>query len=162
MQRTTIIAIIAVLLLVVGTGVFFDPRVLLLLLVFPVAYFFIERRKPVADAVKMYASVDEVTQAYGEPDDVVVLDASKANELSSLVLFYRQHDKAVVAGYEMKLSDIVSVAPKNMATPYVVDEYAVVLTTTDTQRPTIRLRVGYDAGLAEEIAQQIYCAITDR
>ena len=92
MQRTTIIAIIAVLLLVVGTGVFFDPRVLLLLLVFPVAYFFIERRKPVADAVKMYASVDEVTQAYGEPDDVVVLDASKANELSSLVLFYRQHD----------------------------------------------------------------------
>ena len=68
----------------------------------------------------------------------------------------------MVAGYEMKLSDIVSVAPKNMATPYVVDEYAVILTTTDTQRPTIRLRVGYDAGLAEEIAQQIYCAITDR
>ena len=44
---------------------------------------------------------------------------------------------------------------KNMATPYMVDEYAVVIATKDPQRPTIHLRVGYDGGLAGELTAQI-------
>jgi hypothetical protein len=62
----------------------------------------------------------------------------------------------VVAGEELKISDMISVMPKNMATPYTVDEYAVIITTKNPQYPTIHLRVGYDGGLAREIASQIY------
>jgi len=40
--------------------------------------------------------------------------------------------------------------------PYTVDEYAVIITTKNPQYPTIHLRVGYDGGLAREIASQIY------
>ena len=60
-----------------------------------------------------------------------------------------------VAGEELKLSNLVSVMPKNMATPYTVDEYAVIISTNDPNRPIIQLRVGYDGGLAREIATQI-------
>ena len=152
MKRNTILAVIAIILLVIGG---YWPYALLLLLIVPLAYF-ITSRKEKAEAPRVtFANVEEVEQRYGEPDDVVVLDASRANELPALILFYPDRDLAIIAGEELKLSDLTSVMPKNMATPYTVDEYAVIIGTSDPQRPTIQLRVGYDAVLAGEIAAQI-------
>lgn len=152
MKRNTILAVIAIFLL----AFYYNVWLLLLLVVIPIGYFtikFMEKREPPRAA---FANTEEVELKYGEPDDVVVLDASKANELSALVLFYTAQDVMVVAGEELKISDMVSVIPKNMATPYTVDEYAVIITTKNPQYPTIHLRVGYDGGLAREIASQIY------
>jgi hypothetical protein len=152
MKRNTILAIIAIFLL----AFYYNVWLLLLLVVIPIGYFtikFMEKREPPRAA---FANTEEVELKYGEPDDVVVLDASRANELSALVLFYTAQDVMVVAGEELKISDMVSVIPKNMATPYTVDEYAVIITTKNPQYPTIHLRVGYDGGLAREIASQIY------
>ena len=152
MKRNTILAVIAIFLL----AFYYNVWLLLLLVVIPIGYFtikFMEKREPPRAA---FANAEEVELKYGEPDDVVVLDASKANELSALVLFYTAQDVMVVAGEELKISDMVSVIPKNMATPYTVDEYAVIITTKNPQYPTIHLRVGYDGGLAREIASQIY------
>ncbi|MBO7139232.1 MAG: hypothetical protein J6W19_01455 [Prevotella sp.] len=152
MKRNTILAVIAIILLVIGG---YWPYALLLLLIVPLAYF-ITSRKEKAEAPRVtFANVEEVEQKYGEPEDVVVLDASRANELPALILFYPDRDLAIIAGEELKLSDLTSVMPKNMATPYTVDEYAVIIGTNDPQRPTIQLRVGYDAVLAGEIAAQI-------
>lgn len=152
MKRNTILAVIAIFLL----AFYYNIWLLLLLVVIPIGYFtikFMEKREPPRAA---FANTEEVELKYGEPDDVVVLDASRANELSALVLFYTAQDVMVVAGEELKISDMVSVIPKNMATPYTVDEYAVIITTKNPQYPTIHLRVGYDGGLAREIASQIY------
>ena len=152
MKRNTILAVIAIFLL----AFYYNVWLLLLLVVIPIGYFtikFMEKREPPRAA---FANTEEVELKYGEPDDVVVLDASRANELSTLVLFYTAQDVMVVAGEELKISDMVSVIPKNMATPYTVDEYAVIITTKNPQHPTIHLRVGYDGGLAREIASQIY------
>lgn len=150
MKRNTILAVIAIFLL----AFYYNVWLLLLLVVIPIGYFtFMEKREPPRAA---FANTEEVELKYGEPDDVVVLDASRANELSTLVLFYTAQDVMVVAGEELKISDMVSVIPKNMATPYTVDEYAVIITTKNPQYPTIHLRVGYDGGLAREIASQIY------
>jgi hypothetical protein len=152
MKRNTILAVIAIFLL----AFYYNVWLLLLLVVIPIGYFtikFMEKREPPRAA---FANTEEVELKYGEPDDVVVLDASRANELSALVLFYTAQDVMVVAGEELKISDMVSVIPKNMATPYTVDEYAVIITTKNPQYPTIHLRVGYDGGLAREIASQIY------
>ena len=152
MKQNTILAVIAIILLVIGG---YWPYALLLLLIVPLAYC-ITSRKEKAEAPRVtFANVEEVEQKYGEPDDVVVLDASRANELPALILFYPDRDLAIIAGEELKLSDLTSVMPKNMATPYTVDEYAVIIGTSDPQRPTIQLRVGYDAVLAGEIAAQI-------
>lgn len=155
-KRGTILAVIAIFLLAIYAG----PALLLLLLVIPLAYFFNKRQEKAEPPRVTYGSVEEVERKFGEPDDVVVLDASRANELSALILFYTAQDVMIMAGEEFKISDLVSVMPKNMATPYTVDEYAVVISTKNPQRPTIHLRVGYDGGLAGEIAAQIDAHLT--
>lgn len=155
-KRGTILAVIAIFLLAIYAG----PALLLLLLVIPLAYFFNKRQEKTEPPRVTYGSVEEVERKFGEPDDVVVLDASRANELSALILFYTAQDVMIMAGEEFKISDLVSVMPKNMATPYTVDEYAVVISTKNPQRPTIHLRVGYDGGLAGEIAAQIDAHLT--
>ena len=151
MKRNTILAIIAIALLAIGFG----PYLLLLLPIIPIAYFIIKRKERTEVPRVTYATVEETKQRYGEPDDVVVLDASRANEIPTLILFYPNRDLAIIAGEELKLSSLMSVMPKNMATPYTVDEYAVIIGTNDPLRPTIELRVGYGAVLASEIAAQI-------
>lgn len=151
MKRTVILPTVAIILLAVFAG----PYLLLLLLVIPVGYFFIKRQEKAAPPRMTYANIEEVEAKYGEPEDVVVLDATKANELQALILFYPAQDKMIVAGEEMRLSDLEGVMAKNLATPYTLDEYGVILATKDPARPTIKLRVGYDGGLAGEIAGQI-------
>ena len=151
MKRTVIFPIIAIVLLAVWCG----PYLLLLLLVLPVAYFFINLQEKAVPQRVTYSSVEEVEAKYGEPEDVVVLDATKANELQGVILFYQAQDKMIVVGEEMRLSDLEGVMSKNLATPYTIDEYAVVIATKDPLHPTIQLRVGYDGALAGEIAGQI-------
>lgn len=150
MKRNTILSIIAIILMALYAGPW-----LLLLLIFPFVYFIIKYREMQNPPRVAFGSTEDVEQKHGVPDDVVVLDAARANELSALILFYPEKDLMVVAGEELKLSDMVSVMPKNMATPYTIDEYAVIISTKNPQYPTIRLRVGYDGGLAREIAEQI-------
>ena len=155
MKRNIVLAVIAIILLTFYLVTYAGPYGLLMLLAIPLAYFLLRIREKTETTGVTYASVEEVEQKYGEPDDVVVLDASRANELPALILFYPANDVVVVAGEELKLSNLVSVMPKNMATPYTVDEYAVIVSTNDPNRPIIQLRVGYDGGLAREIATQI-------
>ena len=151
MKRITIIVVIAILLLACFAGV----GLILLLLVFPFAYYTIKFKEKREPPKVMYATIEDVESKYGEPDDVVVLDASRANELPALILFYPNHDIAIIAGEELKLSSLECVMSKNMATPYTIDEYAVIIGTNDPLRPTIEFRVGYGAVLAGDIAAQI-------
>lgn len=155
--RNYILPVVAIVLLAIIAG----PYMLLLLLVIPLGYYTIKLREKREPKRKMYSTMEEVEEELGKPDDVVVLDASRANELPALVLFYPSQDLMIAAGEPIKLSDLISVAPKNMATPYTIDEYAVILSTRIPDRPTIPLRVGYDNGLALEIAQQIDAHIVE-
>ncbi len=151
MKRAVILPAVAIILLAIYAG----PYLLLLLLAIPIGYFFINRLEKAAPKRITYANIEEVEAKYGQPDDVVVLSATRANESQALMLFYKGLDKVIVCGEEMKLSDLEGVMSKNMATPYTIDEYAVVIATKDPLHPTIQLRVGYDGGLAGEIAAEI-------
>ena len=151
MKRAVILPAVAIILLAIYAG----PYLLLLLLVIPIGYFFIDRLEKAAPKRVTYANIEEVEAKYGQADDVVVLSPTRANELQALMLFYKAQDKVIVCGEEMRLSDLEGVMAKNMATPYTIDEYAVVIATKDLQHPTIQLRVGYDGGLAGEIAAEI-------
>ena len=151
MKRAVILPAVAIILLAIYAG----PYLLLLLLAIPIGYFLINRLEKAAPKRVTYANIEEVEAKYGQPDDVVVLNATRANELQALMLFYKALDKVIVCGEEMRLSDLEGVMPKNMATPYTIDEYAVVIATKDPLHPTIQLRVGYDGGLAGEIAAEI-------
>ena len=151
MKRALIFPAVAIILLAIFAG----PYLLLLLIVIPIGYFFINRLEKAAPKRVTYANVEEVEAKYGQADDVVELSATRANELQALMLFYKAQDKVIVCGEEMRLSDLEGVMSKNLATPYTIDEYAVVIATKDPQRPTIHLRVGYDGSFAGEIAAEI-------
>ena len=160
MKRTIIIPAIAIVLLALFDG----PWLLLFVPVLLLPYFLILRKRGVEVGATIYGDLQEVENIYGEPDDVVVLDAAKANELSGLILFYTPRDIAIVAGEELHISDMVSAVPKNMATPYTIDEHAIILTMRNRNRQSgvLHLRVGYDANLALEIAKQIDSHIKKR
>ena len=151
MKRAIILPAVAIILLAIFAG----PYLLLLLIVIPIGYFFINRLEKAAPKRVTYANVEEVEAKYGQADDVVELSATRANELQALMLFYKAQDKVIVCGEEMRLSDLEGVMSKNLATPYTIDEYAVVIATKDPLHSTIQLRVGYDGGLAGEIAAEI-------
>ena len=138
----------------------FLPFLLLPFIILIVNYL-VDRKEsnPVVQEMKgrLFHSVEEVEQEYGKPDSVLVLNAAKANEISDLVLSYPECGILVVSGREIPMDDITGIAPKNLAiTPYVVDEYAVVINTKNPAEPVIYLRVGYDMGYAQEIAAQIH------
>ena len=151
MKRALIFPAVAIILLAIFAG----PYLLLLLIVIPIGYFFINRLEKAAPKRVTYANVEEVEAKYGQADDVVELSATRANELQALMLFYKAQDKVIVCGEEMRLSDLEGVMSKNLATPYTIDEYAVVIATKDPLHPTTQLRVGYDGVLAGEIAAEI-------
>ncbi|MBR6944666.1 MAG: hypothetical protein IKH64_01785 [Prevotella sp.] len=161
MNRTVFLSIIALILLFIFVafvgGVGLGPLLFLLLVLVILLYKFVFKKESSGEVAEvMNYTLETVIRDYGNPDDTVVLDASRANELSSLILFYHAKDLALVEGHEVKISEITGVAPKNFASPYTVDEWGVVINTTNKQYPTFRLRVGYDGGLASEIAKQIY------
>ncbi len=148
---------------VIAFAVMFGPTLLLLVPVVPLATYFIRRDKtlqPENLGQKIYASINEAERAYGEPEDVAVLNVTKGNELSSLILFYPSKNVMIVCGEEFHLSDVTSVAAKNQGIPYAPDDYVVILSTRIPGRTTVRIPVGNTTvgsyGLqAQEIAEQI-------
>ena len=121
----------------------FLPFLLLPFIILTVNYI-VNRKEnnPVVQEMKgrLFHSVEEVELEYGKPDSVVVLNAAKANDISDVVLSYPERGILVMAGREIPMDDITSIAPKNMAIiPYVVDEYAVVIPKTDRESVVFEL-----------------------
>ena len=87
MKQKIILPALAIILL----AVFYGPWLLLLFIAIPLGMFvanYMAKRDEAVDTRHAYSILDEVTTLYGEPDEVVVLDATRANELTALILFY--------------------------------------------------------------------------
>lgn len=154
MKQKIILPALAIILLAVFGG----PWLLLLFIAIPLGMFvanYMVKRDEAVDPRHTYSTLDEVTTLYGEPDDVVVLDATRANELTALILFYDTRGIAIVDSHEIAINDITGVAPKNLAIPYMPDDYGIVLSTTLPVCSTIQLSVAGEMGFAQEIASQI-------
>ena len=148
-------------LVIILLAVFYGPWLLLLFIAIPLGMF-VAKRDEAVDPRHTCSTLDEVTTLYGEPDDVVVLDATRANELTALILFYDTRGIAIVDSHEIAINDITGVAPKNLAIPYMPDDYGIVLSTTLPVCSTIQLSVAGEMGFAQEIASQIATHLTTR
>ncbi len=98
-------------------------------------------------------TVDAYVAAHGEPDDVIVLDATRSGELLAVVLVYP--GEMIIDGQSVKRDAVTSVTFNNAAVPYMNNQYQLVISTTLPDRPTIKVDVGDDAGRASETAQQM-------
>jgi len=160
MKRNMILAVIAILLLTLYTGV----AILLFLLVLPLAYFFLKQKEKreqtkgtqAGSALDKFTSLESVVAEYGEPDDSVIINASKANEPAGIILIYVKGDFLIVDGEKISMTDIIGVSAKNMATPYTVGEYQIIFSTRIKGRELIRVNAGYDAVWAGEAVGQIH------
>lgn len=100
-------------------------------------------------------TVDELIAQYGDPDDLVLLDASRGNEAEGVVLVYDKGDFLIVNGEKINKSDISEVTFKNAAIAYLPDDYQVILISKNPKIPQIQLHVGYERKWAMRVVEQL-------
>ena len=98
-------------------------------------------------------TVDELIAKYGDPDDIVLLDASRGNEAEGVVLVY--DSTMMINGEKINKSDISEVTFKNAAIAYLPDDYQVILISKNPKIPSIQLHVGYERKWAMKIVEQL-------
>lgn len=153
----SIAAVVAILLIAVQVNAF----VLFALVLFvPIVFYRKQKHKDETDSSHLL-SLEEVTAQYGEPDDCIVADATRGNETAGCILVYRRERMMVVAGEPVSTDNITDVTTVNMATPYTVGQYQLVLTTKEPGREYIRMEVGMDAGWAKDVATEVIDAIKE-
>ena len=155
MKRSIILGIIAVVLLVVSITIMSNDLLLLVLvLLFAIAINEYHRRHHPKDEVKPFErTVDDLTAEYGEPDDVILLNATRANEAMGVILAYK--DFFVVEGRRIEKRNIRDVTFNNSGTPYAPSEYQVIIATGSSQNDYIHINTGYDAAWTKDVVELI-------
>jgi hypothetical protein len=98
-------------------------------------------------------TVDDLTTQFGQPEDVILLNAVRANEALGVILVYK--DFFVIEGRRVDKSAITDVTLNNSGTPYVPGEYQVIIATNNKQTGYIHVNASYDAAWASDVAKEI-------
>ena len=124
-------------------------------LVTPFTLLFTWRKKKPEDSFesRKNKTVDELIAKYGDPDDIILLDASRGNEADSVVLVY--DSTMIINGEKINKSDISEVTFKNAAIAYLPDDYQVILISKNPKIPQIQLHVGYERKWAMKVVEQL-------
>ena len=124
-------------------------------LVTPFTLLFTWRKKKPEDSSesRKNKTVDELIAKYGDPDDIILLDASRGNEADSVVLVY--DSMMMINGEKINKSDISEVTFKNAAIAYLPDDYQVILISKNPKIPQIQLHVGYERKWAMKVVEQL-------
>ena len=124
-------------------------------LVTPFTLLFTWRKKKPEDSSesRKNKTVDELIAKYGDPDDIILLDASRGNEADSVVLVY--DSMMIINGEKINKSDISEVTFKNAAIAYLPDDYQVILISKNPKIPPIQLHVGYERKWAMKVVEQL-------
>ena len=124
-------------------------------LVTPFTLLFTWRKKKPEDSSesRKNKTVDELIAKYGDPDDIILLDASRGNEVDSVVLVY--DSMMMINGEKINKSDISEVTFKNAAIAYLPDDYQVILISKNPKIPPIQLHVGYERKWAMKVVEQL-------
>ena len=125
------------------------------MLVTPFTLLFTWRKKKPEDSSesRKNKTVDELIAKYGDPDDIILLDASRGNEADSVVLVY--DSTMIINGEKINKSDISEVTFKNAAIAYLPDDYQVILISKNPKIPQIQLHVGYERKWAMKVVEQL-------
>ena len=158
MKRSIILGIIAVALLVASFIIKSNDLMLLVfVLLFAIAVNEYHRRhhvEGVEEKAKPYErTVDDLTAEYGEPDDVILVNATRANEAMGVILAYK--DFFVVEGRRIEKRNITDVTFNNSGTPYAPGEYQVIIAAGSSQNDYIHINTGYDAAWTKDVVELI-------
>ncbi|MBQ8046742.1 MAG: hypothetical protein IJ196_02295 [Prevotella sp.] len=104
---------------------------------------------------KASPTVGQLVSKYGEPDDVIMVNATLGNEATGVILVYSAQKFFIINGNKVKNDEISSVTFNNTATPYVAGEYQIVVNTTLRDLPYLYMNAGPDASYAKDIMASI-------
>lgn len=149
MKRNIFLGAIAIAAAAAG---YFIPAVIVLLVAAIINLIQRKRGTDVNEAPKpSEMTVDELTAQYGEPEDVILLNAARANEALGVILAYKAF--LVVEGRRIDKSDITGVTFNNSGTPYAPGEYQVIIATSS--QGYLHVNAGYDAAWTKDVAEEI-------
>ena len=161
MKRNNILSIIAfALLLLYGIfmangiiGILVLVGLFLFLLRMTIDLEFFTKRRVKDEDRPFERTVDDLTAVYGEPEDVILVNATRANEALGVILVYK--DFFIIEGRRVEKSAIRNVTFNNSGTPYTPAEYQVIIAIGETQSDYLHINVGYDAAWANDVAELI-------
>ena len=99
----------------------------------------------------------ELIQIAGEPDDVIVVNPTKANEPDGSILIYRKEGVLVFFDKKIPLDKIVDVSVTNVSNPYIPGAYHLLLVLSDGK--VTHIPAGADREWANEALIQLREAI---
>ena len=157
MKKNQIISRVSIVVLCLGIfvwGLFVLPAgaVIFLLLVLIVAYIdYLRNSKNKLTGPNSELNVDGLTEKYGAPDDVIVTDPTKGNEVEGCILVYREKGFFIIRGLEVRENEITDVVLKNDGpNPYLPADYQLHITTSRDDYPWLTVSVGNEPGWANE------------
>lgn len=100
-------------------------------------------------------TIEQMARMYGDPDDIIIVNATRANETDGAVLVYQKERFLVAAGVKVHFSDIVEITFHNDQHVYAMPDYVVVITTHLKDHETICLSAGQDVEWAGNVVAEI-------
>lgn len=112
---------------------------------------------PDDDVADVPETVTETTRLPQEPDDLIVVNPTKANEPEGSILLYRKEGVLVFGDKQIPLDMITDVSMKNVSDPYILGAYHLLLVLSNGQ--VVHIPAGQDREWANEALIQLRDAV---
>ena len=112
---------------------------------------------PDDDVADVPETVTETTRLPQEPDELIVVNPTKANEPEGSILLYRKEGVLVYGDKQIPLDMITDVSMKNVSDPYILGAYHLLLVLSNGQ--VVHIPAGQDREWANEALIQLRDAV---
>ncbi len=112
---------------------------------------------PDDDVADVPETVTEPTQLPQEPDELIVVNPTKANDPEGSILLYRKEGVLVYGDMQIPLDMITDVSMKNVSDPYILGAYHLLLVLSNGQ--VAHIPAGQDREWANEALIQLRDAV---
>lgn len=112
---------------------------------------------PDDDVADVPETVTETTRLPQEPDELIVVNPTKANDPEGSILLYRKEGVLVFGDKQIPLDMITDVSMKNVSDPYILGAYHLLLVLSNGQ--VVHIPAGQDREWANEALIQLRDAV---
>ena len=111
---------------------------------------------------KEQQTLQDLIATYGTPDDIIVTDATRGNEIEGAILAYDKGGRSgkgffVCNGFVLDKDSITDITfNNNFGTAFgLPDEFQLVVSTNEESRPKVYIRGGNDIDMVKDIVTQM-------
>lgn len=107
--------------------------------------------EPPSSSPNLQASIN----AFGEPDDIIVANPTKANEKTGAILVYHSKGMMVYNNIAIDKNAIIDITFHNTAIPSTPDNYEIVIKTRLKDHPEINIQTGPDITWTQNVINDL-------